>query len=176
MFRDFDYKAEAQAAIAERERRKEEDRVRSLREKLISELYELGLDDVDAINGCVKQLRAMKPSYIMELSPASQAVIVKRCGYDAILGDAGLEVWIPHVAENGRPGKWKSFAEWFPELQEQRNASAMEALQAVEILGLHGIGSSPGYFGPHLRYGLERGLFTQPQIGAAQRRHQRSSR
>ena len=149
-------------------------------DRLVDELYDTRdildetrrLTNVDRI---IKELQKIQGS-VAHLPPARQAVIATRTGYSYMLRGKDLQVWIPHLAQNKGPGEWVDFGEWFFQVDNYRTESAREALQAVETHGIKGIGSSPGYFGPHLRYGIHAKLLTQEDVDAVQKKYEDSRR
>ena len=147
---------------------------------LVDELYDTRniLDETQQLTAVDRIIEILGniSGEVMDLPPARQAVIVRRAGYDNCLGKSSLEVWIPHVASSGGPGQWVTFPDWFHNIQIYREASAREALGAVGTHGLDGIGSSPGYFGPHLQYGLKKGMFGQEAVDSAQELYVASQR
>jgi len=139
---------------------------------LVDELYDARdiVDETHQLATVDRVIETLKriPGDVMNLPPARQAVIATRVGYTYILGPNGLQIWIPHTAQNRGPGEWLDFDKWFFQIDTYRTESGREALQAVKTHGLNGIGSSPGYFGPHLKHGLHARLFTQGEVDDAQ--------
>ena len=147
---------------------------------LVDELYDARdiIDETNRLATVDRVIETLKriPRVVINLPPARQSVIATMVGYTSILGSNGLQIWIPHTAQNRGPGEWVDFDEWFSQINKYRTESGREALQAVKIHGLEGIGSSPIYFGPHLKYGLNARLFTQEDVDAAQERYVASHR
>lgn len=146
---------------------------------LVDELYDTRdiLDEtrrLTAVDRVIETLR--KTGEVEDLPPARKAVIAQRAGYSSVSGPNGLQVWIPHIARNKCPGEWLDFYDWFSQVDKCRTESAREALQAVKTHGLDSIGLTPPNFGPHLRYGLHAGLFTQEDVDAARERYEASHR
>jgi len=84
---------------------------------LVDELYGARdiLDETHQLEIVDRAIEALKgiPRDVMDLLPARQAIIATMVGYGYMLGHNGLQIFIPHTAQNGGPGEWLDFDKWF---------------------------------------------------------------